>query len=550
MVVGAGPAGSACALTLARYGSRVLLLERDRTPGGHDPSGAVLFGDYTAGYGLIDLVPDFESEAPLERKVVSHEIDVLSEPDEREGGYRLYKLDGKSMLAKTGLFTVDIPAGHDHTILRAGFYPWLAGKARAAGATLETGAAVTHLLGDGESRVSGVATNNEEIDARVVIDCSGSGSALAQSAGLAEARGPRDMYAGLERVYRLEEDAVEERLRLKRGQGTAMACFGEFMKQVSGSGYIFTNRESVSVGVLLSMDSLVRAVTERFESVGRVEDVLESFESHPMVQELIDGAELTGSWAHNAPKGYRSILKRPYSDGYIAAGDTLGSFLRIGPLFDGMRPAIASGIMAAQSCHLAAESGSFRASNLSRYRQLLSPIYDDVSRSGRENFFSESGFGHSMLPRLLFSTSFFSKRAPSSAVEGARRGGVHAVTPPRPREGAGEEISVSLEGASKSSVKPWVPCCPAGCFALVTSEGRFTSYRELYLSNAKATLAEPEGRYGTEVRAYRKTVKDLEEGRLEFDPRSCVGCGTCWQIGPSGLVAWGRKREAPAEKGA
>ena len=85
IVVGAGPGGSAAALTLARKGVKVLLLEKAKVPGEGNVSGGVLYGDFTKGYGLMDLVPDFESEAPLERKVLSHEVDILSAPDQRAG---------------------------------------------------------------------------------------------------------------------------------------------------------------------------------------------------------------------------------------------------------------------------------------------------------------------------------------------------------------------------------------------------------------------------------------------------------------------------------
>ncbi|MEM4183974.1 MAG: FAD-dependent oxidoreductase, partial [Candidatus Caldarchaeum sp.] len=76
-IVGAGPAGSAAAIKLARSGYDVLVLEKTQIPGQRNVSGGVLFGSFVNGLGLIDLVPEFESVAPVERKIVGHELYLL-----------------------------------------------------------------------------------------------------------------------------------------------------------------------------------------------------------------------------------------------------------------------------------------------------------------------------------------------------------------------------------------------------------------------------------------------------------------------------------------
>jgi electron transfer flavoprotein-quinone oxidoreductase len=88
LVVGAGPSGSACALHLARTGVNVLILEKGRVPGDKNVSGGIVYGSDVGGFGLKRLVPDFEATAPLERKISSHEVRILSSPDERRGSYR------------------------------------------------------------------------------------------------------------------------------------------------------------------------------------------------------------------------------------------------------------------------------------------------------------------------------------------------------------------------------------------------------------------------------------------------------------------------------
>ncbi len=549
IVVGAGPGGSAAALTLARKGAKVLLIEKAKVPGENNVSGGVLYGDFTKGYGLKDLVPEFESEAPLERKVLSHEVNILSAPDTRSGTYQRYHLDGNSFLARLGFFTVEIQTGHDYTVLRSEFDRWFAEKAADAGAVLMAGTTVRGLLtdapekkpegvedeGEHEPAVIGVKTSRGDIRAKLVIDCSGVTSNLVEEAGLRGQLGPRQLYHSIKHVFRLSKDDVDKRFKLREGEGRAINCFGDFMQGVSGSAFIFTNRDTVSVGVVASVDSMVRAFTEHFDAAGTLRDVLDAFEAHPYTSDLLKGAEPLEFSSHNIPRGHVAMLKKPYASGYLPTGDALGAFIKIGPLFDGMRRAIASGIMAAEAYLLASESGSFRASNLSRYKDMLAPLYEDVNRSGRESFFAESGFAYGTLPRLLFSSSVFSKKVKFEAATEPRA--VKSPPPPSDADGPSARITVDLEAASKSSVKPWVPICPVGCFTLVTPKGTFVSYKDLYASNYKAVASSPANQSGLDVLAYRETVKDILEGTLAFDGSSCVGCGTCAEIGPRELVA-------------
>src|SRR5947209_10432125 len=64
IVVGAGLAGSACALALARNGVRVCVCERGAWPGEKSLSGMILYGR-----PLADLIPAFWKDAPVERAI-------------------------------------------------------------------------------------------------------------------------------------------------------------------------------------------------------------------------------------------------------------------------------------------------------------------------------------------------------------------------------------------------------------------------------------------------------------------------------------------------
>ena len=64
VVVGAGPAGSAAALELARAGRDVVIVERGPFPGAKNVYGGVVYGRI-----LDDVVPRWWTEVPVQRRV-------------------------------------------------------------------------------------------------------------------------------------------------------------------------------------------------------------------------------------------------------------------------------------------------------------------------------------------------------------------------------------------------------------------------------------------------------------------------------------------------
>ena len=75
IVVGAGCAGSVAAYELARSGKSVLLIERGNYAGAKNMTGGRIYS-----HSLAKVFPDFEQEAPLERKITHEKISLLA-PD-------------------------------------------------------------------------------------------------------------------------------------------------------------------------------------------------------------------------------------------------------------------------------------------------------------------------------------------------------------------------------------------------------------------------------------------------------------------------------------
>ena len=138
VVVGAGPAGSAAALELARAGRTVVLLERGPFPGAKNVYGGVVYGRV-----LDDVLPRWWDEVPVQRWVTRR---------------------ATMLMTPAQALTVDFRAGawgsppyNGMTTYRADFDSWLAGKAVEAGARLVTSTVATGLLRDAAGRVTRVA---------------------------------------------------------------------------------------------------------------------------------------------------------------------------------------------------------------------------------------------------------------------------------------------------------------------------------------------------------------------------------------------------------
>ena len=554
VIVGAGLAGLAAAYYLASRGYDVIVLEKAKVPGQKNVTGGVIYGSYIKGYGLIDLIPDFEKEAPLERRIVDFKLVVLSDPF-KEGDrykYRVLEIGRDSPLYS--LIHYPAETGHDYSVLRARFDRWLALKVEEVGGIVVTGVGVEDAVIE-DGRVVGVVTHRgEEVRADLVIDASGVTSVLAPKVGLRPYLTPSKVYHGVKFVYRLDEEAINRRFNVKSGEGVAIALMGDFLRGMVGGGFIYTNKDTLSIGIVVEMSSMLDALKSRFDEVGKPLDVLEDMVSHPYVASLIEGGKLVEYSAHLVPRGFEVMPSKPFVPGYIAVGDALGSFVKIGDMIDGMRRAIATGIMAAQTYEYARKIGDFGNRGLSIYLELLKPIIDDMNKYRSMSALFESrliyGSGYRVALRLL-----------GREVEVARfERGERRDTAQRLQELTGlltydedkeySHITVNYDEANKDPYKLWVAACPMGCYSLyLEDKGVFVSFHDLYKFNLRM-LSQRTGRPASELRdeAIRETLNDIKRGSVKFDHVACVACGTCWVIGPPSTIRFGPEREGHGVK--
>lgn len=346
VVVGAGPAGSAAALVLARAGARVALVERGPFPGSKNMYGGVVYGRV-----LDDLVPRWWEEVPVQRWVTRRATMVLT-PDQS--------------------LTVDFrtqawgrPPYNGCTVFRADFDAWLASKATGAGAVLIPSTVVTGLRRDAAGRVSGVDTDRPggALSAGVVIACDGVNSFLAKEAGLYERVDPSHMTLGVKEVLSLPRGEIDRRFGLSGEEGAdfeILGCTGE----VPGGGFLYTNADSVSVGVVLQLSAL--AACDR-----RPESFVADLKAHPAIAPLVSGGELKEYSAHLIPEGGYDAMPHLVTDAMLVAGDAAGMCLAAGIWLEGVNFAIGSGAAAGRTAAEALARGDTTAGGLAGYRRRL-----------------------------------------------------------------------------------------------------------------------------------------------------------------------------------
>lgn len=365
IVVGAGPAGAAAALTLARAGLEVALIERGSYPGSKNVMGGILYRHHAE-----QLVERFWEEAPLERHV-----------SER----RFWLLEGDSVTTlghKSQRFCAE--PHNAFTVLRAKFDRWFAGKAEEAGALMLCDTVVTDVIRR-DGKVVGIRTGQDDGDlyADVVVAADGVNSLLARAAGLHAELPANRVALAVKEIIALPREKIEDRFGLEGDEGTAIEVFGEATAGMFGTGFIYTNGESLSIGLGAVLSDFVKSGLKPY-------DLIERFKANPMVRRLIAGGEPKEYMAHLIPEGGYNSVPPVYADGLMVVGDAAGLVNSVH--IEGANLAMISGKLAAETAIEAKAKGDFSAAVLSGYRRRLdeSFIVADLKKYRRAPGFFES----------------------------------------------------------------------------------------------------------------------------------------------------------------
>ncbi|MDR1634511.1 MAG: FAD-dependent oxidoreductase [Bifidobacteriaceae bacterium] len=347
IVVGAGVAGCVSAFQLATAGRGVLLVERGAEPGAKALSGGVFYCRV-----MEQVFPGFVEAAPVERVITRNCLSFLNPSS-------FVNIDYGDQRLASPVNAV--------SVLRAKLDAWLAEQCESAGAMVMPGFRVDRLLIE-DGQVRGIGAGEDELRCKVVIAADGVNSFVSRDAGLRSKDRTNHLAVGVKSVIGLDRAVIEDRFNLEDGQGAAYAVVGDCTKGVGGGGFMYTNLESVSIGVVLRLDDLKRRGAS-------ATDLHDGFLNHRFVAPFLKGGELLEYGAHLVAEGGLAMIRDLVKPGLVVIGEAAGLALNTGLTVRGMDLAAGSAIAAARAVDGALEAGDYSPATLGEYRQSLQECF-------------------------------------------------------------------------------------------------------------------------------------------------------------------------------
>jgi len=371
VIIGGGPAGMACALRLSQLidehnanhpdsqlsKDNVYVLEKAREVGQHCLSGALL-----DPRSMRELLPGFESEAPIDAEVTKESVYFLR----------------KDKARKLPIVPPPLRDHGNYVISINKFVKWLGEKVEEAGITVFTGFAGSELLFEDDSRnaetarVAGVRTDDKGVDkqgqlkanfepgydlrAKITILAEGTRGNCAKQ--LIERLELEDFYhaqtygVGLKELWEIPAG------RVAKGEVIYTLGYPLTTKEYGGAWIYGISDTQVSVGYVTGLDYEDPRTDPHH--------VFQAFKEHPFGRRMLEGGKMIRYGAKTLPYGGWLTMPRIYGNGWMILGDS-ASFLNSQRL-KGIHLAIKSGMLAAETAFDALLSGDSSADTLSEYK--------------------------------------------------------------------------------------------------------------------------------------------------------------------------------------
>jgi electron-transferring-flavoprotein dehydrogenase len=385
VIVGAGPAGLACAIELARLvkedqetGSgmgdlSIAVLEKAGSVGEHSLSGAVVNPRaFRELFPRLDIV-DF----PFRQPVSGEAVYLLTEK-------RAQRIPTPPTMHNKSYYTASLCE-----IVR-----WLGERAEAAGINLFAGFPVDALLVEGEvvrgvrttptgldrdGRPGGNYTEPTDITARITVLAEGTRGLLAQAYREWQriaSPNPQLFALGVKEVWETTQP-LEQVVHTLGWPLPTDAFGGSFMYPLGSS--------QIALGLVVGLDYHDASLD--------VHQLLQRMKLHPLFRRYLEGGQLLEWGAKTIPEGgYYSVPERRYGNGIMLVGDAVG-FVDV-PSLKGIHYAMQSGIYAARSAFAALKAGDTSARTLAPYDRMVEESYimTDLYRTRNMRLAFKDGF--------------------------------------------------------------------------------------------------------------------------------------------------------------
>jgi len=385
VIVGAGPAGLACAIELARLAKQdreadagvselnIAVLEKAGSLGEHSLSGAVV-----NPRAFQELFPDRTLEDfPFRQPVEAEAVYLLTER-------RAQRIPTPPTMHNKGYYTASLCE-----IVR-----WLGERAEESGINLFAGFPVDALLVQGNA-VRGLRTTPSGLDrerkptadfaeptdltAKITVIAEGTRGLLSQAYREWQKIGspnPQLFALGVKEVWQTKVPL--DRVIHTLGWPLPGDAFG-------GSFMYPLGPDQVALGLVVGLD---------YHDAGLdVHELLQRMKLHPLFRPYLEGGQLLEWGAKTIPEGgYYSLPERRYGEGILLAGDTVG--LVDVPSLKGIHYAMQSGMYAARAAFAALKAGDASAGALAGYDRLVDESYiaADLHRTRNMRLAFKDGF--------------------------------------------------------------------------------------------------------------------------------------------------------------
>jgi electron transfer flavoprotein-quinone oxidoreductase len=271
-VVGGGSAGLAALQQLSSLGKQGVLIEGGKNMGTKNVSGGILYSKNPKNgkvYNVEDVYGEqFLQEAPVERLITKYVLHATS-------GDNVYSID----LTEAHKYQ----ANFGYSVLMNSINSWFAQiaseSAEKQGGGIVSGVHVKNILWqDGKTIIE--TDELEEFEVSAIIAADGVNSEIADMTGARQKFSPEELYQGVKVVVKLPEDIINERFGITSEEGAAHLFAGDVTLNHIGGGFLYTNRETLSIGAVYHYDSLMTSPTEPYELVN-------ALLMNPMVKEYM-----------------------------------------------------------------------------------------------------------------------------------------------------------------------------------------------------------------------------------------------------------------------